>query len=644
MYSVLKKHSRKLLAIATAALMVAFLLPNRNTSNRDDVIAHIAGKKVYRSQMQQAQYEWHLLMRKIYDAESRQAIAVHELPEQVAAQIEEHPDLFLMLRTEALNSGVYISDERLLEMRGRIALADMDMNQRDAQGAVDEALRGLLMVKEAFSRVASAVRVSQPLRDHEIANRLQQIKMSAVAFAAADYMAQAPAPTADEVKQQFEKYKDIDPGTIRPTEANPFAFGYRFPDRAQIQYLMVPEEQVRKVVVASQTAQRWSVDAQKYYLQHQGEFATTTQPAADPLSLKKPEPIATTRPFAEAEKDAVEAVVKPLVSKRQTEIIGRINGMLSTDWNAYRVAKQGEQPASALGAAYNSYDYLQKLSDVIAKEFKVQLTLGATGALESSKELVALDPIGRSSTMTQLPFAFYATMTEAQRKQLLTRLPNLPPALMPWQPSQVLRDYSGNAFIFRRTIIDPSHAPQNISEVATQVEQDLKTAKAFELAKAAAAQFAKDAGAQGFAVAAQAVHKVPLDTGFFGLDGTTATGIQFSEAGSGQFTMTAMTEALKARAEGQATAVVMVPVQKDGKVVVGQVQDIRSRLQGMSLALVAAEIDSELASQFSSLMQNDWFSYDNVVKRLKYEPTDRQQQKKSDEDSGGAPPATPLGI
>lgn len=645
MYNVLKKHSKKLLAVATALLMVAFLLPTQQRNQKDYVFARVAGKKVYASQLNNAQYQWHLLMSRVYEPETRQPIAAVVLGGDVIQQIEEHPEMFLLLRTEALNNGVYISEERLAEMRGRVAVADSG-NDRNMQQAVNDALRSLLMVSESFARVATAARVSQPQREYELATRLQQMRMKVVPFAAANYMDQVQPPTPEEAKQHFEKYKDVDATTARPTKDNPFAFGYRFPDRAQVQYLMVPEEGVRKAVEASQSPDRWRIEATKYYLQHKSEFTTTTQPTGDALGLEKSKPVATTRPFAEVEKEATEAVIQPLVTKRQQEIINRLSGIIAADWSSYHAAKQGEQPASTLGVPYNSYEYLQKLSDAIEREFKVKLTIGATGGLVSRNDLNELEPIRQAMTQTQLPFAVYATMTEAERKQALSRRPDLPAALQPWQPSQVLRDFAGNAFMFRRTIIDPAHTPANYSEVASQVEQDVRLVKAYELAKQAAEAFAKDAKAQGFDAASLAARKAATDTAYFSIGSTTAMGVGLSETGSAQFTEGAMTLALAARAAGEEKPIVAVPVQKDGKVLVGQVEEIRSRLQGISLPMVTAELDRQMRGQVAMLMMADWFNYDNVVKRLQYVPEDaHQQQKAEDGETPAAPkPNQPLGM
>ncbi len=640
MYHLLKKYRRRLLAIATALLMVAFLIPTlRGTGNNDYVVGTVAGKKVYRSNLIQSHNDWSLLRTRIFRQTQRGLMpAAFELGESAVEQIENHQELFFLLTQEAFKQGVYISDDTLRELHDQLTIRDLDMSRPDVVDSVNHALRSLLMVQESFNRAISAIRVSEPLRDREIALRLQQVKLSTVDFKSGDFASQVNKPTAQEIQEQFDKYKDIEAGATNPRQ-NPFGFGYRYPDRVQLQYISVPTEDVRKAVEASRTPDRWRVDAIKYYRQHQGQFTITTQPATDGMTLgtTKPALISTTQPFEKVEKDAIEAVVSPEIEKLQSAIVSKINSTLASDYNAFKNAKPGEQATSSLGVAYNTFEYIQKLSDEIQKQFKVKPTIGASGALVGARDLEKLGAIARSFTGAGVPFPAYATLTDQLRKSLIQRNQGLPAVLQPWQPSQTTRDFERTAYIFRVTAFDPAHTPRDVAEITAKIEADLTKKKSMELAQAAAEKLAQAAQVAGLQAAAKAAGKATVDTDYIGRDTRFVNGLHLSDAATGQFISDAMEKSLQKRAEGSPNPSVVVPAYADGRVLAVQLRDVKSSVSSIDQSVLASYINLNISSQFAAPLQGQWFDFAAVSKRVGYEPYER----KADEKQGGQAPSAP---
>src|SRR3954470_13147521 len=170
---------------------------------------------------------------------------------------------------------------------------DPDRNDR-----VRRALAELLLVRQASLRAASAVKVSQPMVQRQLAESGQSLTVDVADFTTAKYMdkAQSPPPTAEQLKTQFEKYGEEIKGS--PTESNPFGFGYKYPHRVKLQYIAIPKSDVRKSVEATRSAYQWEVDSRIYYRQHQDQYksAPTTQ-AEQSFNLSSPTTRATTKPF-----------------------------------------------------------------------------------------------------------------------------------------------------------------------------------------------------------------------------------------------------------------------------------------------------------------------------------------------------------
>ncbi len=638
MYNLLKQYRRQLLAVAAAFLMVAFLLPMQNLGGRDYRIGKIYGKAFYASEVQRATFHWNLLIQKIFTQSQFGLMPVsYELGQFAVDEMEQHSELFALLVAEARRHGAYVSDEMLRDKHQSLIIApDIDMADPVAATNVNNALRDLMMVQQIFDRALSAIRISKPMLDFEIATRMQQVKMAAVDFRSADFLSQVPQPTAQQLEEQFNKYKDVLPATAgTATEDNPFGFGYRYPDRAQIQYVAVPLEEVRRAVEASKPADRWRVDARRHYIRNPHLYSTTTQ------SEGTTQPTSTTRPFEEVAQDALEAVIAPEVERQQAAIISRINQILTVDWNTFRAAKQGEVAQTSLGVPFDSYEYLQKLSERIEEQFKVKITLGASGTLLGANEFGQLGRIAEASTGAGVPFSMYATLTEQRRKDALRFMPGLPQVPELWQFSQTLRDEDSNIYIFRRTAFEPEHSPASLDEVRAKVESDVKTKLAFELARQAAEQFVSAARERGLMTAAEEAKKQVIDTGLISRQLGIVFGLHLSDAATDVFLGRAMEQLLSLRAQGQEQPIAAIPLEQDGRVIVARLDDVKADWTSNQTAMLSSLVDMSVMQRMNMPMQQQWFSFANVKERVRYEPDEIQAPE---EPTQPQPPRTPLGI
>src|SRR5215469_8740644 len=114
MYKWMKKNQKKLLAVLGVFLMIAFVAtlgyrPGARTRN-EVVAAHIGKTPVYHNELEDAKDQWALLMRTGVRSQSfgqRQIpLPLAVLPYQVVEDIQKHPELFLLLQTEARENGV----------------------------------------------------------------------------------------------------------------------------------------------------------------------------------------------------------------------------------------------------------------------------------------------------------------------------------------------------------------------------------------------------------------------------------------------------------------------------------------------------------------------------------------------------------
>ncbi len=688
MYKVLRKYNRKLLAVFSVGLMVAFIVPSAYKYGRGDNMAlgTIGGnQKLYRADLVNGRGEWEFLKRHVmvlqmlppeYRA-ARQNQSPYDWAPIIlqlgpaATQIERNAELYPLLRIEALNMGIRINPERIDQLlkSEEVQLVDVDSEDPRQLQNLRQALTGYLLIQEAFQRAQSVIKISAPYQQRELAQRWQEIKLDLVEVSAADFAAKVPAPTAQQLKEQFERFADMAPGQSDAAR-NPFGFGYRYPDRVKLQTLAVRREDVKKAVRESRSAHRWEVDAAAYYVQHPEEFTASTQPASGsemtlgPTSVpaSAPSTAPTTRPFAQASEQIIEKLQKPLIDRLQRDIFDRITTLLATDWISFSrqsaTSAPATAPSSSLGVAYGSYDYFKALADLMQSQFHVRPALVDEPQWRSAQELENFGDIS-GAVAGNIPFAIYATLQDH------------PNALKPLQPSQPLRDQAGNVYLYRTTAFDPAHRPASLDLVEKQVAQDVQRQAAYQLARAYADKLLEQARQSSLADAAKSDGKKVITTGLFSgraggavpmyplppettplfvqqafdlmnhMTSSATTGPTTAPAATAPATTTPTITAATAPAAHAAT-LGLIELPTADRLAVAQVAQVQPYYDWQTLPQAQLGVRRMVDGQFSSLLLRDWFNYQNVVKRLDYQPTGDGRGKGPDEPQEQQGPPPPL--
>jgi hypothetical protein len=421
----------------------------------------------------------------------------------VFRQIESIDELFPLLVKEAQMMGVGVNGdliESILAARGLSRDADPELYD-----SMQHALRSLLMVNNAAARAAAVVKVTQPEVRNLLATQRQQIAVNLVEFAAKDFLDKVPAPTPQQVQEQFDKYKNKEAGEGR------MDFGYKYPNRVKYDAVQINRDEVKKGVAPVELEQIW-----EYYLRNKDSFVKETGPSTRPEDTFSLQPGPTTRPmtFDEAKEKIVTRLTNDRVEELATKVRDEIRTTMKADYDAYKAAvadaTKGSAstgapttnsatskptvavPPSSLGVPYNSFDYLKKLRDKVQADLKVAVSIEQQDAWQTPKSLEE-SKLGKDAFATdaRLPLPFYLSrlldpfLSEEEKKQVASARGDNRPAAV-WEPTPVFRDAKDNLLIARATAADPTHVPPSVDEVKEKVAGDVKTAAAFEKAKQAA--------------------------------------------------------------------------------------------------------------------------------------------------------------
>jgi len=648
----IRDNNKRLLAFFGVFLMVAFLLPSFSTrSMSDPQIATLAGgRKIHAREVENAYNAWEYLARNVLipsresGGQQWDTILAGMAVGSAAREIQEHKMLYFLLIDEARRIGAEPTPQQLDSVLDQINIRVPDgrimayQNLRETQQGryTRQCVADLLAVEKAFSRAASAAKITAPQRDAELAMQMQTIDLRLVAFQAKDFEGSVPAPTAEEIKAQFEKYADT--FSDNPTKENPFGFGYKLPHRVKLQYIAVPRDEIRRAVLedpkygATENDRKyyWNKEARRYYLKNPSEFPASPATAeAAPISLGSTTPTTgpAVRPFEEVEQFALDKIVNPEVDRIAKQVQSRIAATLTADYVNYSKAKSTTAPATSLGPAYNTFEYLQALRADLQKQFGVVAkveNLGdrARGYLEAGK----LDGIGNSFVMLggqAVDFADY--LFGSAEAFAAGKDKDRPSMLSLFEPSQPLMDGRQTFYIFRVTEAVPAHKA-TMEEVAAQVEADLKAQKAFDAARSEAMKLIELASGGNLESAATAVgRKVVTATGVRALDPQPIESLPTLRQFSQREFIRAAFDLLALPADKPARTVIGLPY--DRVAIATELAGVTGNIPSELMPLVEAQMTQQLEVQVLRPLAAAWFSYAGVAQRSGLDdPTLKKEQ------------------
>jgi hypothetical protein len=675
----LKDWGKQILAVLSILLMVAFFLPSgmkqAGYGGNNPVVGYLGKEKLYGQEKYYAKQDWDLLQKVRVPFSGQPLVATllahPRLPIEVAAmgglrlnsgyyamgQIAAHPDLFPLLLKEAQRMGVVVSKDEVESVLNNYVGKIEDEDRADQ---MRRAISELLMVRGAVAQAAGVVKVSEPMKRDYLAGLYQGISVNLVEFDASKFKDKVPAPTTQQLAEQFDKYKEIVKGNTDP-KTNPFGFGYKYPNRVKLQYIQIPRGEVRRVVEEAPKLrgepQRWDVEAYKYYSTHQGQFATTqpasTQPANQAFSLETQKKSPTTRPFDEVKADIRNQLIEAEADKLQAQIYEKISATLGADYMAYKnAAGQGGTTqasttttapapavASSLKVPYGGFDYLKALAAQIQSQTKVLPAVHSLSDRYVTPEEASHIPglgearVGQEDLGTFLENSVAAFVSAARNQEggLLHRM----------QPSSPLRDMLGNIYIMRVTDADPTHVPPSVAEVQDQVRADWVTSQAYQLAKSPADKLLGEAKVNGLKSAAQQSGLSAITTGVFMNRPNAQIGnYTVPDDGKNQFIEGAFKLLSTPPAHPGAQPIRVVEMPAIGKLAVTELASTAPLWNQQNKFAVADQAASELAQEQVRMFMQSWFDWNSAVARLEYKPVEQEQNK--DEDNHPLPHEQPV--
>lgn len=469
MFKFLRKYNKWILAVGGTLLMITFLIPfafnkmGAMTAQSSATWATVGADKKAITVTQLHELQQELAIIKVWQSYILQtARSRAELPPaaieaftdvmQLNIKLPEH---WYLLVHEAEQAGLVGGPAESYQLLGPDAdsiipaIANNPYQQITTQPIV---VQQTLAKVRGVSRLLDSYRSAGLASDRRVQQRMQQLfdMVSAnlvVIEASSDPL--DPAPTEEQISQQMLAYADKLPGE------GPKGFGYKLPNRVKLEWLAIPADSVRQMLLSSNRMS--NVELRKHWSQNKNNplFGTPSGTAAIPEAVRK---------------DLLDKLAKETLDEiaKFTNDQLRLNRQGITEREGYLVLPQG----------WTGLPF-QELALRIQDQFKIALpTYQSSGEKWLwEKDVAALPGIGQATTDK------FGRVNMSLPELVLNAKEFNGDATKPIQVGVAgppLRGLDDSVYLFRILAADPSRAPNSVDEVRDAVVADLNRQANYE--------------------------------------------------------------------------------------------------------------------------------------------------------------------
>jgi len=334
------RRRQKLVIIVMVILMVSFLIsfqglemlfPSRDPSKLP--VGQTQSGKILGRQVSQAGGDLQILSDYLRLGELRSEAV---LPYLQLLNMGDRSELaFVLLQQEARNMGITVTGAEIdvflsqLGWQGAELESLLDRLRSQGQTIGMDNLRSSvgkwLLVQKAYESAVVLAPPSEQHLKHLYQDLKENIQLQYVRVPAEKYLDQVAEPSAEEIDQQFQAFRNVLSATDNmdaPQETFPatdsFGFGYKQPNRVKVDYLLVQHEPLRRALEPS------AEEILRYFEAHRDQFTKevplATQPSTAPAT--QPAPTRSVRKtLREAEEEVVAAATEELVQANVDAIL-----------------------------------------------------------------------------------------------------------------------------------------------------------------------------------------------------------------------------------------------------------------------------------------------------------------------------------
>jgi hypothetical protein len=289
---------------------------------------------------------------------------------------------WILLTNEAASAGIRVPTADVGGLLGRIipqlfrgqsypaVMNGIVSRFRASEESILEVFGKLLAVLQYAQTICSVEDVTIPQLMHTAGRSGGALDAEFVQLQAQAFVDKQNPPAEPALSAQFDKYKGNFSGHV--TEDNPFGFGYKLPDRLQLEYVALKLQDVAKIVPAPTQE-----EAEVYYHQNRQRLFTKEVPS-DPKDPNSPK-VQQVTSYAEVAETIMEQLRKQRISTKAEQILEDVR--TTADAKLAEITAEGKEP-SVEQLKKDAGDY-SKITQEISAKHGIPMFNGQTGWLNA---------------------------------------------------------------------------------------------------------------------------------------------------------------------------------------------------------------------------------------------------------------------
>jgi hypothetical protein len=262
----------------------------------------------------------------------------------------------------------------------------------------------LLAVLQYSQTICSVEDVTLPELTHIASQGGNTLNAEFVQLPARAFIDKQNPPADAALQAQFDKYKNNPPGHV--TQDNPFGFGYKLPDRIQLDYVALKLKDVAGIVQPPTQE-----DTELYYRQNRQRLFTREVPS-DPNDPNSPKTQQVTS-YAEVADTIMEQLNKQRITAKAEQILEEVRNAADADL-AVGATESKDMKAEQLKAKAGDYT---KIAQQVSTKYGITLYNGQTGWL-NAVEMQTDKHLGRLAVSSQATNALHLSQILFSVKEL----------------------------------------------------------------------------------------------------------------------------------------------------------------------------------------------------------------------------------
>ena len=291
------------------------------------------------------------------------------------------PGIFwLLLQHEAQQAGIRVSNQQVGELLGKAIpqlfegqtysqlIGAMIRQQRIPEDQLLSSLGKLLAVLQYSYTVCSSEGITTRQIMQAAGAEEEKVNVEVVRFDSAVFAKQQAQPEEEKILEHFNKYKKFLPGTL--SDENPYGFGYKLPDRLQLEYIAVKLDEVQTIV------KRPTQDEIGDYYSKNKELLYTEQVLSDPNDPNSPQ-INKTKSYAEVAISISQQLFKDKVNSTAQNILQEARTITEAGMDGIDI-ESAEVTSEQIKKKAGNYT---TTAEQLSSKYKINVYTGRTGLL-----------------------------------------------------------------------------------------------------------------------------------------------------------------------------------------------------------------------------------------------------------------------